>query len=291
MKNLIFTGLFVLLLSACQQPQRYTQQSPEIETFKAVINAYDTKDWENLVTHFADTAKIHFNNVPPFKAANLPDYHTQTDAYYSSRGFVLEGQEYEMAQTDDGKTWVNFWGTWKGTLDATNKEYTLPIHLTAQFIDGKIVEEYGYWDGTEITLAIQDIESKSDNVKTIEEAYANFASGDIPAFLAKLDPKIVWNEAESFIYAGGNPYIGPDAIVKGVFQPIGAEWEYWNLVDLQLMEMKNGMVLATGRYQAKNKANGNILNAQMAHVWTLNNGKITKFQQYTDTKHAFDVYQ
>jgi ketosteroid isomerase-like protein len=48
-------------------------------------------------------------------------------------------------------------------------------------------------------------------------------------------------------------------------------------------------VLATGRYKAKHKKTGKKLNAQMAHVWTLKNGKVTKFQQYTDTKQASEV--
>lgn len=291
MKNLIFTGVFILLLTACQQPQRYTQQSPEIETLKNAIAAYDAKDWETMLMYYADTANIHFNNEKPFKAPKIPDYHAPTDAYYSVRGFTDDGQEYEMVTTDDGKTWVNFWGTWKGVLNSTNEEFTLPVHLTAQFVDGKIVEEYGYWNGTDIVLAIQNMESKSDNAKVIEQAYAAFASGDIPAFVALLAPDIEWNEAENFIYASGNPYIGPDAIVKGVFERIGNDWEYWKITDLDIMELKNGMVLATARYQAKNKKNGKLLNAQVAHLFTLQNGKITSFQQFTDTKQAFDAYQ
>jgi hypothetical protein len=35
----------------------------------------------------------------------------------------------------------------------------IPVHLTAQFIDGKIVREYGYWDNGPIILAIQEIEA------------------------------------------------------------------------------------------------------------------------------------
>jgi len=56
-----------------------------------------------------------------------------------------------------------------------------------------------------------------------------------------------------------------------------------------LNEMTNGMVLGTGRYQAKNKKSGKILNAQVAHLWTLKNGKVTKFQQYTDTKQVAEA--
>jgi hypothetical protein len=63
-----------------------------------------------------------------------------------------------MVVTDKGKTYVNFWGLWKGTLAANNKTYTIPTHLTAQFVDGKIVKEFGYWDLSKIMLDMQAME-------------------------------------------------------------------------------------------------------------------------------------
>lgn len=42
-------------------------------------------------------------------------------------------------------------------------------------------------------------------------------------------------------------------------------------------------VLVTLRYDAKWKE-GEEYNVQAAHLWTLNDGKITGFQQYVDTK-------
>jgi hypothetical protein len=36
---------------------------------------------------------------------------------------------------------------------------------------------------------------------------------------------VEWWEAENFIYDDGNPYIRPDAVLKGVFMRIGTEWE------------------------------------------------------------------
>tara|TARA_R110002020_G_scaffold293535_2_gene508995 strand:+ start:99999 stop:100319 length:321 start_codon:yes stop_codon:yes gene_type:complete len=98
-----------------------------------------------------------------------------------------------------------------------------------------------------------------------------------------MDPKIQWNEAEGNKYASGNPYIGPDAVLNGVFIPIGGDHEYFNLTDIDLHEMSNNQVFATLRYNAKLK-NGKAYDAQAAHLWTLNNGKIIAFQQYTDTK-------
>ena len=107
--------------------------------------------------------------------------------------------------------------------------------------------------------------------------------------MASLDEKVVWSEAENFPYADGNPYIGPDAVLNGVFARIGEDWNNFKLTNIQLSEMKNGMVLATGRYMGKYKKNNAPLNAQFAHVWSLNDGKASKFQQYADTQQANNV--
>ena len=127
------------------------------------------------------------------------------------------------------------------------------------------------------------------NVAIIQGIYSDFATGNVPGVLGVLDAKVEWNEAESFIYGDNKPFIGPDAVVNGVFAKIGAEWDGFTIANLQVLGMDNGMVLATGRYQAKYKKNGVALDAQMAHLWTLKDGKIIKFQQYTDTKQFAEV--
>ena len=107
----------------------------------------------------------------------------------------------------------------------------------------------------------------------------------MPTVLGSMHPDIVWNEAESNSMADGNPYIGPDAILNGVFARLGSNHDYFNLKDIQLHNMSDNKVLATLRYDAKVKATGKAYNAQVAHLWTLNNnGEITAFQQFVDTK-------
>jgi hypothetical protein len=128
-----------------------------------------------------------------------------------------------------------------------------------------------------------------NNVKTIERLYTAFEVGDIPKVLTGLDEKVVWNEAEGNKYADGNPYIGPEAVLNGVFARIGADHEYFKLVKIQLHEMENNQVLATLRYQGKFKKNGATYDAQAAHLWTLKNGKVISFQQYLDTKKVADT--
>lgn len=170
MKNLFLLGLVIVLFTACnKKPERYTQKSPEIEAYKAGLKDYNNQNWESLVSRYADTANVFFNSTVPMRASKIPEYHQNNETVFSSRGFVEEGQEYEMTTTDEGKTWVNFWGVWKGTLAENNKELEIPVHLTAQFIDGKIVREYGYWDNAPIVMAVQEIEASKMTEKAPEE--------------------------------------------------------------------------------------------------------------------------
>jgi len=159
MKKVIFLAMTVILFTACQQTEkRYTQLSPEIETVKKHIANYNAKTYDTSI--MADTAKSYFNNSKdPILKKDLIAYHKANDEIYSSRGFTGEDPEYEMVVTDKGNTWVNCWLDWKGTLKENGKEVEIPIHLTYQFIDGKIVKEVGFWDGTEILLNLQAIEA------------------------------------------------------------------------------------------------------------------------------------
>jgi hypothetical protein len=75
----------------------------------------------------------------------------------------------EQTLDDDGETWVNFWGLWKGTLKANGKEISIPVHLTAQFVDGKIVQEYGFWDMSVFMAEMQAIEAAAAEAEGDEE--------------------------------------------------------------------------------------------------------------------------
>ena len=59
------------------------------------------------------------------------------------------------------------------------------------------------------------------NVQIVRGIYESFGSGDTPAVLEQMDQSIEWNEAENFVYADLNPYIGPQAVLKGLFTRLG----------------------------------------------------------------------
>lgn len=294
MKKIILIVTSFFIFSSCQQgAERYTQNSPEIDTVKKLIANYNSKSYDNSM--YADTSKTFYNTKKnSMSPTETMAYHQETDKAYKSRNFLDKDQEYEMVLTDDGNTWVNCWLDWTGTLAGNNKEYTMPIHLTYQFKEGKIVREHGLWDPTALVLAMQEIEVMNnlppeENRAVVNGMYQSFSKGDIPAVLASLDPNVVWMEAEGNAYADGNPYKGPDAVLKGIFTRIGDDYESFNLESIKLHEMANDKVLATLRYHGKLKANEATINAQAAHLWTLRNGKVIGFQQYVDTKKLNDA--
>jgi ketosteroid isomerase-like protein len=128
----------------------------------------------------------------------------------------------------------------------------------------------------------------AQNSKIIEDLYAAFGRGDIPFVLGALDPKIVWNEAENFIYAGGNPYVGTDAVLGGVFGRLGTEWDGFSAVAHEIVD-GGDTVVAFGRYGGVYKATGAKVDAQFVHVFKFKDGKVASFQQYTDTAQFKDA--
>ncbi len=124
-----------------------------------------------------------------------------------------------------------------------------------------------------------------ENVDLIRAIYAAFAAGDVPGVVARMSPDIEWNEAENFPYADRNPYRGPEAILTGVFARIGEEWDGFAAVPDDYLDAGDTVVVL-GRYHGTFKATGRTLDAQLAHVWRVEDGQAVAFQQYTDTLQA-----
>lgn len=127
-----------------------------------------------------------------------------------------------------------------------------------------------------------------ENVDLIRAIYDSFAAGDVPGVVARMSPDMVWNEAENFPYADGNPYRGPEAILGGVFARLGSEWNGFASVPEEFLDAGDTVVVL-GRYRGTFKATGLALDAQLAHVWRVAGGKAVRFQQYTDTLQAARV--
>jgi hypothetical protein len=163
MKKIIYFLFAFALFSSCapDKPVRYFSASPEIEVSKLALKNYLDGNWDAMKSLYADTAKV-LNNVPETKGVSIDvaliDY-KQEHELFTSISYVAEEDYFEMVVTDEGETWVNYWGLWKGTLKATGEAFEVPLHITQRFIGQKIVAEHGYWNNSAIALALSKLET------------------------------------------------------------------------------------------------------------------------------------
>ena len=143
-------------------------------------------------------------------------------------------------------------------------------------------------DGAHGGAAPVGVLKTSDNVSLLRGVYEAFRRGDIPAVLGAMHPDIMWNEAENVTYDDGAPFVGPDQVLHKLFIRLGSEWDGFR-VDVEEILDCGQRVVALARYRAVYKATGRQLDAQVAHVWTLEEGKVTRFDQYTDTLQFAEV--
>jgi uncharacterized protein len=127
----------------------------------------------------------------------------------------------------------------------------------------------------------------STPLDTVRNFYASFARGDVPAALGLLDREIEWTEAERFPYYAGT-WRGPDAIVKGLFEPLGRDWSGFAVNGRQFLTEGDQMV-AFGDYTGTYKATGRSMQAAFAHHWTVRDGKLVRFVQHTDTAKVLEA--
>jgi ketosteroid isomerase-like protein len=121
-----------------------------------------------------------------------------------------------------------------------------------------------------------------ENVELVRRLYAAIECRDMTQVLEIWDPQVEWREAEGHPYADGNPYLGPEQILEGVFSRLGGEWEGFTAHPQEYLDAGD-VVVVLGRYTGTYKETGRVLDAQIAHVYRLRDGRVVAFQQYTDT--------
>jgi len=127
------------------------------------------------------------------------------------------------------------------------------------------------------------------NVDIISGLYQAFGRGDLPSVLELLHPAVSWHEAEGSPYhPGRNGWTGPDAIVENLFAKMGDDWAEFTVHPTQLHDAGD-LVVVEGRYSGQHQATGKTLDCQVCHIWTVEGGKVTRFQQYVDTAQLQDV--
>lgn len=103
---------------------------------------------------------------------------------------------------------------------------------------------------------------------------------DIEGILADITATTQWTEMAGFPCAG--TYVGPEAIVKNVFMALGAQFDDYTFKLEQLLDAGDHAI-GIGDYSARHKKTGKAMTARVVHVWQVRDGKVARFEQFTDT--------
>ena len=159
-----FSALF-----SCQNEPRYTTSSPEIDIAKEHLKAYENGDWETWKAQYTEDSKIYHNNWDDARTSEEALIgHKLIISYLSSYEYIDEPLFYEMTIDDDGKKWVNFWGVWQGTLAETGIILKIPVHISINYVDGKVAEEYGFWDTSKLIEALNEAKPTAPEMASAE---------------------------------------------------------------------------------------------------------------------------
>jgi hypothetical protein len=127
----------------------------------------------------------------------------------------------------------------------------------------------------------------AENLQIVKDGYAAFGRGDVPGLIALMAEDVVWEiPGEGLPLAG--TYRGQEGVAS-FFQKLGGLTE---ILDFQAREFlaEGDRVLVVGWERVKVKATGRVADIDWVMAFTVRNGKVTAYRQYTDTKAFADAF-
>src|SRR5690242_8698790 len=119
--------------------------------------------------------------------------------------------------------------------------------------------------------------ANDNSLSVVEQAYANFKRGDIVALLAQMDQSIDWQLPDIPSARIGGRREGLER-VREFFTVLGSDQDVVTFEPRQFVAQGN-TVVALGDYEWRVKATGKSFKSDFAHVFTVRDGKVTRFQE------------
>lgn len=124
--------------------------------------------------------------------------------------------------------------------------------------------------------------SQENRTLVQERIYEAFARGDIPTVLAALDPNIEWEEPQASGLYDAGPHRGVQAVAEEIIAPALTYYEEFAVAPQEFVDAGD-RVFVLGEFRGKGKASGTPFVAPFVHIFTVRNGKVTHFRNFTDT--------
>lgn len=129
----------------------------------------------------------------------------------------------------------------------------------------------------------------TQNKAIVEQAYTNFKKGNIEALLNLFSDDISWTlpEMENVPFAGART---GSASVGEFFATVNASQEPLRFEPREYIA-EGDRVVALGSYEWHVKATNRTFGGDFAHAWTIRDGKLATFHEYTDTAACTNAYR
>jgi uncharacterized protein len=121
----------------------------------------------------------------------------------------------------------------------------------------------------------------NDPAEIVRGFYDALGRGDVPGVLARLHDQLEWTEAERFPYYSGT-WRSPQEVLDKLLIPLARDWDRFSARAHDFIAQGN-RVVTLGEYSGTFKATGKSMTASFAHVWTIRDGRLARFDMYTDT--------
>lgn len=121
------------------------------------------------------------------------------------------------------------------------------------------------------------------NIDLIKTIYSHFNNRQYDQIIPHFADDMAWHAANNSPLADESPYHGPAAIRERVFARIDAGFEVLTIRADEIFAADDGRVVVLGYYISRLRGKADTGEIQLAHIWTVQDGKTVKFQQYIDT--------
>lgn len=111
--------------------------------------------------------------------------------------------------------------------------------------------------------------------------YDAVARGDVPGILAVLHLDLAWTEAEGFPYFSGT-WRHPHEVVDKLLIPVRRDWDDFSVIPDEFL-VDGDRVVTFGAYSGTARSTGKPMRVPFAHRWQVRDGKLVRFDTYTDT--------
>lgn len=129
---------------------------------------------------------------------------------------------------------------------------------------------------------MNNLKSSSELIKSM---YRAFSERNLQKLNQICHEEIIWSQMKGF--PGGRISLGVNNIISNVYEANSKRWKGFKF-EIDEMINSGDSVFVLGNYYIEKINSSELEKIKTTHHFRIENGKITSFQQYTDTKLLWD---